>query len=158
MMRLTGRTPPPQKESCICLPPEDFTAHARNRIRSAQRQRPVPFWEPAFVNPGDHLLSPVRTTIGRTGLASEFGMGSGVSPSVWSPGSSLSPPGAGTYSLIRTHFAEGQNGKKSICRCRYKHKQGSQQPFNQRLIWSSVRALVPVSLTHFCASTPGLST
>jgi hypothetical protein len=33
--------------------------------------------------------SRLSTTIGRTGLASEFGMGSGVSPPVWSPGSSL---------------------------------------------------------------------
>jgi hypothetical protein len=31
------------------------------------------------------------TTIGRTGLASVFGMGTGVSPYVWSPGRSLSP-------------------------------------------------------------------
>ncbi len=39
--------------------------------------------EPAgLVNPGDDLLSPVRTTIGRTGLASVFGMGTGVSPCV----------------------------------------------------------------------------
>ena len=38
-------------------------------------------------NPGDDLLSPVRTTIGRTGLASVFGMGTGVSPCVKSPGS-----------------------------------------------------------------------
>ncbi len=40
----------------------------------------------APVIPGNHLLSPRRTTIGRTVLASEFGMGSGVSPSVRSPG------------------------------------------------------------------------
>ena len=40
-------------------------------------------------NPGNNLLSPRRTTIGLTGLASEFGMGSGVSPQVKSPGSLL---------------------------------------------------------------------
>ncbi len=40
----------------------------------------------APVIPGNHLLSPVRTTIGRKGLASEFGMGSGVSLPVTSPG------------------------------------------------------------------------
>ena len=45
--------------------------------------------KPAFIIPGDDLLSPVRTTIGLTGLASEFGMGSGVSPPVYSPGNSL---------------------------------------------------------------------
>ena len=38
--------------------------------------------KPAFINPGDDLLSPVRTTIGLKSLASEFGMGSGVSSSV----------------------------------------------------------------------------
>ena len=37
-------------------------------------------------NPGNHLLSPRRTIIGRTSLASEFGMGSGVSSYVKSPG------------------------------------------------------------------------
>ena len=41
--------------------------------------------------PGDHLLSPVRTTIGRVGLASEFGKGSGVSPHVMSPGNLVLP-------------------------------------------------------------------
>ncbi len=35
-----------------------------------------------LIIPGNHLLSPRKTTIGRTGLASEFGMGSGVPPSV----------------------------------------------------------------------------
>jgi hypothetical protein len=46
-----------------------------------KRKRPVGF--PAgLYNPGDDLLSPVRTTIGRTSLASVFGMGTGVSPYV----------------------------------------------------------------------------
>ncbi len=36
-------------------------------------------------NVGDHLLSPCGTTIGRLGLTAVFGMGTGVTPSVWSP-------------------------------------------------------------------------
>ena len=39
-------------------------------------------FQPAFIIPGDDLLSPLRTTIGLTSLASVFGMGTGVSPPV----------------------------------------------------------------------------
>ena len=52
--------------------------------------------------PGDDLLSPRRTTIGRAGLASVFGMGTGVSPPVWSPGNSLSAIGG----LIQKKYAD----------------------------------------------------
>jgi hypothetical protein len=37
---------------------------------------------------------PIRTTIGRVGLTTEFGMGSGVSPRVWSPATRVRRSGA----------------------------------------------------------------
>ena len=48
-----------------------------------------------LVIPGDTYSHRIATTIGLTSLASEFGKGSGVSPSVNSPGNSLSPAFAG---------------------------------------------------------------
>jgi hypothetical protein len=42
-----------------------------------KRQRPVSF-DAGLYNPGDDLLSPRRTTIGRTSLASVFGTRTGV--------------------------------------------------------------------------------
>jgi hypothetical protein len=50
--------------------------------QSSAKEKASSLSELAFINPGNHLLSPLRTTIGRAGLASEFGMGSGVSPPV----------------------------------------------------------------------------
>ena len=59
--------------------------------RFSPKEKAGPFWEPTFINAGNHLLSPVKTTIGRQGLTSQFGMGCGVTPNVKSPAKILNP-------------------------------------------------------------------
>ena len=60
----------------------------------SKKERPVKCLT-GLVIPGDTYSHRIATTIGLTSLASEFGKGSGVSPSVNSPGNSLSPAFAG---------------------------------------------------------------
>jgi hypothetical protein len=84
-------------------------------------------------------------------------MGSGVSPLVWSPGNSLyqAMPDKVKIQRAKCKIKEVIAALRQfhnfdflflifafpkICRCRYERK-----PINQRLIWSSNRALVPVS-------------
>jgi hypothetical protein len=62
---------------------------------SAQKERPAPVTIQALINLAITYFR-LSTIIGRTGLAAEFGMGSGVSPSVKSPGNlRISPPESG---------------------------------------------------------------
>ena len=72
---------------------------------ATQKGKPRLISKTGLINPGDDLLSPVRTTIGRTGLASEFGMGSGVSPHVWSPGNSFYQAKPNKFKNIRIRLS-----------------------------------------------------
>ncbi len=96
-----------------------------------------------------------------TGLASVFGMGTGVSPPVRSPGNSYIRPPPDDFKSHTCQLNLGYQRTilgRSICGCVSMSNSWRLAPSNHRLIWSSHRALVPVSSMHFCTYTSGLST
>ena len=50
----------------------------------------------ALEEPGDNLLSRIRTIIGGNCLTTVFGMGTGMASCLWSPGLTVAPRGHGT--------------------------------------------------------------
>ncbi len=135
-----GLRPAPERD------PEDLPAPLRRSppcwaIRTSTNtsmagQSPGP---PSERMSGGVLLShPVTRAVpsAQKGLASGFGMGPGVSPSL------LPPKLYGDINRSRPYL-----GNRIVNACR-----------NKAYVWQVLGLLVPVSSTHHCASTSGLST
>lgn len=61
----------------------------------------------ALEEPGDNLLSRIRTIIGGNCLTTVFGMGTGMASCLWSPGFTVAPRGHGVLHDVREALKEG---------------------------------------------------